>query len=241
VRNNASTVWPYTFEGAHLSCLGHAFVAQQILIPFFEERMAFKPPPAAEMEDENVKNMEIRMFSLDAYPRLVMAWSSWADSVTLRELVVPSPGWTNTFMSNSGRHGEGSGHGCYGSTTEGSAGLLRFRAPAECKPFCEMQASFVFSWNRSYVGDLDCHLFAMKSNRTLILGEGGQSKRVAALKVIGNEVNGINVTDSTNRMTPFGKVRGGLYYIMRCVKPDNRFTCITGISLFRERETKVSQ
>ena len=173
------TLWPYTYDGIHLSCKGHAFVGNEILVPFFKRQLKGKkthnPRPvegADDLGDENdlkiISNNitnRVRMFSPSLYVRAVTKWSSFLSSSNRRGMWSPikeNSEWNITFLDN-GRHIKGDGHDCYGSIGPSkSNGIFHFKVPTFCTS-CKVGLTYIHSWNESFVGDVRCEMLKIVS------------------------------------------------------------------------------
>ena len=230
------TMWPYTYDGVHLSCKGHAFVGNEILIPFFKHQLKKKSPHSnhhLHREPVTVEDHGVRMFSPSLYVTVVTKWVSYG-ATNRRGMWSPikeSSEWNMTFLDN-GRHSRGDGHDCYGSKGRVlSKAVFQFKVPSFCTK-CKVGLAYIHSWNESFVGDVECQLtkkvaMAVGTNsRTASLGSNG------TIYLKGSRYKSAPVVGSVPRETLFPVALDGGEYIIECAKQDDRFSCFTALTVY---------
>jgi hypothetical protein len=164
------TLWPYTYDGIHLSCKGHASVGNEILVPFFKRQLKGKkrhnPRPVEGADDLGAEN-DLKIISNNITNRVRMFSPSLYVSSSNRRGIIWSPikensYWNITFLDN-GRHTKGDGHDCYGSIGPSkSNGIFHFKVPTFCTS-CKVGLTYIHSWNESFVGDVRCEMLKIVS------------------------------------------------------------------------------
>ena len=222
------TMWPYTFDGVHLSCKGHAFVADEILIPFFKHQM--KPRKLEHpIESSRIEEYGIRMFSPSTYKIPISKWSTWGSH---KKFGMPSPAelnesWNITYLDN-GRHSLHDGHDCYGSRGNVTIpGVFQFKVPSFCQN-CSVGLSYLHSWNHSYVGDVKCEVYKfVKGNKKVHVGTNG------TVLFLGNKYQSSTVTGTVSLETVLRVNLAGGKYRIECFKLDSLFSCFTGLTVYQ--------
>ena len=211
----------------HIHSSTHVLLVNQILIPFLEEQF-FKSVENSHssrtLDDSRVSYLHPNYYREATGKASVHRWTSWGYGKSLHSIVLHSPHWA--FMNRKG-HDEG-GHVCFGSTTKGSVGKLRIRAPSTCQQNspCLLHMYYIHSWNRSYVSDASCAVHR----------EGGSSP-IETISINGNLYEGNPVHDTAPRKIRLASLTNGGSYIVSCLNIENRFACIASIELLHENES----
>ena len=225
------TIWPYTYDGVHLSCKGHAFVGNDILVPFFKHQLRKKSPPHLHRGPITVEDHGVRMFSPSLYVNVVTKWVSYG--ATNREgmwsPIKESSEWNMTFLDN-GRHSRGDGHDCYGAKGRvHSKAVFQFKVPSFCSK-CKVGLTYIHSWNESFVGDVECQLTkkVVVSRTAASLGSNG------TVYLKGSRYKSAPVVGSVPLETLFQVALDGGDYRIECAKQDDRFSCFTALTIYNK-------
>jgi len=226
-------LWPYTFEGVHMSCKGHKFVGNDILIRFFEDQLRPRLTDTQNVTTTSeLPEDEIRMFSPSTYRTLISRWSSWGkDYNQLAAVTERTAGWNLTYLDH-GNHRFHEGHDCYGArgTTEKYA-VFKIPAPRYCQT-CKIGISYLHSWNRSYIGNVSCSLYTLPhrshhrtpSSKTIVANE--------TILIFGSIYSGQEVKITAPMETKFETpLRRGMYQV-ECSKMDDKFACFSTIAVY---------
>eukprot|EP01035_Chromulina_nebulosa_P006630 gene6630-8958_t len=169
IENSVTKRWPYVFDGAHASCIGHEYIGHNIILRFLTDQM-IKSQPGDDSTIQPYYNNTIRMFPQSLYRSVIQNWPLWgyrpannSHITSFERITKPTNGWGFTFLDN-GHHSVNDGHDCYGSRgANNSIATFKFQVPAKCQP-CTIGISYLHSWNRSYIGDVHCLLHSVDSN-----------------------------------------------------------------------------
>mmetsp|Transcript_12055 Transcript_12055/g.18035 ORF Transcript_12055/g.18035 Transcript_12055/m.18035 type:complete len:491 (-) Transcript_12055:107-1579(-) len=232
--NGELTVWPYTSEGVHLSCKGHEFVGNDILIRFFVDQLRPRSSDHPNMNSTDAEHPEneIRMFSPSTYQTLINRWSTWGiNQNQLSAITEHTVGWNLTFLDH-GNHRFHDGHDCYGARgTTNSKAIFKIPTPRYCQT-CKIGISYLHSWNRSYIGNVSCSLYTLphRNNRHI-----PSSKSIIANETIlinSSIHNGQAVKITAPMETKFETpLRRGMYRV-ECSKLDDKFACFATINVY---------
>lgn len=228
IENSVTKRWPYVSDGAHASCIGHKFIAHNIVLRFLNDQM-MKIQPEEDDSNKAIKN-EIRMFPRSLYSSLIENWPLWGLRAVnnthipaFQRIIKPANGWGFTYLDN-GRHKFNDGHDCYGSRGQNNVmATFKIQVPPTCQQLCTIGISYLHSWNTSYIGDVICRLHSVESNI---------HKVKSNVTIRGSVHRGVAMKATFPEETRFPTTVGGGLYTVKCSKLDSKFSCFTGIAIY---------
>lgn len=226
IKNSVTKRWPYLFDRVHASCIGHEYIANNIILRFLLDQMIKIQPD----DDSTTMKDELRMFPQSLYWNLIKNWPLWGLAAAnnthismFQSIIKPAVGWDFTYLDN-GRHKFNGGHDCYGSRGENHAiATFKIKVPSKCHKLCTIGISYLHSWNTSYIGDVICRLHSADNNK---------HKVKSNVTITGSVFNGVTMKATYPEETRFSSsVADGLYTI-KCSKLDNKFACFTRVAIY---------
>ena len=236
IKNSYSKRWPYLYDNAHATCIGHEYIGNKVILHFLREQMRKKEKSEEEDDPETLNsysksnNTEVRMFPKSLYSKVLKIWPVWgvrsnnnSHISQFRKIVEPTKGWDFTYLDN-GHHKVHSGHDCYGSRGDNKLAAAAFfviDVPATCER-CKIQISYLRSWNESYIGDVLCNLYSAEQN----------SHPISNLTILGNTYRGVAMKATLPGETAFPSPVSGGSYKVKCSKLDKKFACICRFAIY---------
>ena len=225
IENSFSKRWPYLFDHVHATCVGHEYIAHNVILRFLREQMAKSCSEDGDDSNTSHSNSSIRMFPKSSYSKVLQMWSLWglrpnnnSHISSFKRIVEPVGGWEFTYLDN-GHHKIHDGHDCYGSRGEnGLMATFKIPVPSKCQS-CAMHISYLHSWNQSFVGDVRCHLYS------------ADRQPISNVTITGNTYRGVAMRATLPEEIKFpSPVAGGIYEV-KCSKLDDKFSCFTRIAI----------
>lgn len=242
INNPIVPIYVNTGDGTHLSALGHQVLVEKMIAPFLMKHLQLSDIGAASNHRTNsyymnsIYDSDLRMFPMDKYHvhQNIHEWSSWGTNQKNTLIHITPKDSTHWQFTTIQFHND-SAHICYGSNENKAIAQFHFKVPRVCgipnvvdtsSSICSVHVTYIKSWNTSYIGDVECMLYALDSDTPLL-----QEK----IKIIGNLAD--NKEELMRATTPkkvliTSHIQGG-NYALKCDKLDNRFSCFTALSISR--------
>ena len=224
---NTSLSWPYTHEGIHPSCLGHKFIADNIVTRFFREKIFEQTRPFIPITPYDNALKDMRMFPVSSYTLVMKKWSLYgyeggrSNIKQFSSILHPRSNWKSTFVDN-GHHKFHDGHDCYGSSgsrNDKSHAIFMLDLPAKCTE-CIIGLSYIHSWNTSFIGSVNCMLLR------------DENSMMETIKINGFIHQGVAPTGTYPLETRFSTPLQSGNYTVKCAKLDNKFSCFSQVAVY---------
>jgi hypothetical protein len=256
INYNEPVLWPFVrCDNHHINDDGHRMIAYNMLIPFLLDQYNqvdiisknsnnnIMISPEKSLLGASIYSKHIEMFPRHT-DKVIENWLLWRNNPDLdifTQIIVPTANWgidkSKSKYTNR----------CYSSSTLHSIAIFNITIPHTCERqniSCSLNIYYLRSWNTSFVGNLTCSLYMhhrihhhinqkLKHNKheTTNSKAHGSNHHPLQTNVLidGNKFHNKHTIPASSKIFTSISVAGK--YEIQCKKPDNKYSCIGGLSL----------